>query len=57
MTKLFCIASNIQTHSFEWIAQGDDSPIKCEESVVTLSAFEIAGMCSQIFKNESSKHD
>ena len=57
MTKLFCIASNIQTHSFEWIAYGDDSPIKCEENVVTLSAFEIAGMCSQIFKNESSKHD
>ena len=57
MTKLFCIASNIQTHSFEWIAYGDDSPIKCKESVVALSAFEIAGMCSQIFRSESSKHD
>ena len=57
MTKLFCIASNIQTHSFEWIAYGDDFPVKYEENVVALSAFEIAGMCSQIFRSESSKHD
>ena len=57
MTKLFCIASNIQTYSFEWIAYGDDSHIKCEESVVALSAFEIAGMCSQIFRSESLTHD
>ena len=57
MTKLFCIASNIQTHSFEWIAYGDDFPVKCEENVVALSAFEIARMCSQIFRSKSSKHD
>ena len=57
MTKLFCIASNIQTHSFEWIAYGNDFPVKCEENVVALSAFEIAGMCSQIFRSGSSKHD